>query len=61
MMSELIPGDLFAFLLNFVRAGSALMLMPGFAEAYVGGRIRLLLALAVSVVLAGPLAPSLPA
>ena len=37
------------------------MLMPGFAEAYVGARIRLLLALAVSVVLAGPLAPSLPA
>ena len=61
MLSELIPGDLFAFLLIFLRAGSALMIMPGFAEAYVSPRIRLLLALAVSVVLAGPLAPGLPA
>jgi flagellar biosynthesis protein FliR len=60
LVSELIPGDLFAFLLIFLRAGSALMLMPGFAEAYVGARLRLMLALAVSVVLAGPLAPSLP-
>jgi flagellar biosynthesis protein FliR len=57
---DLVPGDLFAFLLIFVRAGSAIMIMPGFAEAYVSARIRLLLALAVSVVLTGPLAPSLP-
>jgi flagellar biosynthetic protein FliR len=60
MLSELAPEDLFAFLLIFVRTGSALMIMPGFAEAYVGARIRLLLALGVSAVLAGPLAPSLP-
>ena len=60
MLAELIPGDLFAFLLVFVRAGSAIMIMPGFAEAYVSARLRLLLALAVSVVLAGPLAPGLP-
>jgi flagellar biosynthetic protein FliR len=61
MLSELVPGDLFAFLLIFVRTGSALMTMPGFAEAYVGARIRLLLALGVSAVLASPLAPGLPA
>ena len=60
MLAQLVTTDLFALLLIFVRAGSALMVMPGFAEAYVAARIRLLLALAVSVVLAGPLAPGLP-
>ncbi len=60
MLADLVTTDLFALLLIFVRAGSALLVMPGFTEAYVAARIRLLLALAVSVVLAGPLAPSLP-
>jgi flagellar biosynthesis protein FliR len=60
LLSELVPGDLFAFLLIFVRAGSAIMIMPGFAEAYVSARVRLMLALGISVVLAGPLAPDLP-
>ena len=60
MLPELVTADLFAPLLVFVRTGSAFMVAPGFAEAYVGARVRLLLALAVSVVLAGPLAPGLP-
>ena len=61
MLSSLLVADLFALLLIFVRTGSALMVLPGFAEAYVSPRIRLLLALPVSLALAGPLAPALPA
>jgi flagellar biosynthetic protein FliR len=60
LLGELVPGDLFAFLLIFARAGSAVMIMPGFAEAYVSARVRLMLGLGISVVLAGPLAPGLP-
>jgi len=60
MLSEPAAPGLFAPLLIFVRVGSAFMMLPGFAEAYVAARVRLLLALGVSVVLAGPLAGSLP-
>jgi flagellar biosynthetic protein FliR len=61
MLAELVAQDLFAVLLIFVRAGSAFMVLPGFSEAYVWARVRLLLALVVSVVLAGPLGPAMPA
>lgn len=61
MLTGLLVQDVFAVLLIFVRVGSAFMVLPGFSEAYVWARVRLLLALVVSVALAGPLAPSLPA
>ena len=52
--------DVFAIVLIFVRVGAALMLMPGFSEPYIFSRSRLLFALVVSFLLAGPLAPYLP-
>lgn len=52
MLSQFLVSELFAFLLVFCRLGSALMLLPGFGEVYVSTRIRLLLALMFSVVLA---------
>ncbi|HSA82147.1 MAG TPA: flagellar biosynthetic protein FliR [Geminicoccaceae bacterium] len=61
MLPELVAQEGFALLLIFVRIGSAFMVLPGLAEAYVSPRVRLLLALAVSVVLTGPLGPGLPA
>jgi flagellar biosynthesis protein FliR len=61
MLQELLTADAFAIALIFVRTGAALMVVPGFSEAYVNARLRLLLALGISVALAGPLAPSLPA
>jgi flagellar biosynthesis protein FliR len=61
MLPELVAEEVFALLLIFVRIGAAFMVLPGLAEAYVAPRVRLLLALAVSVVLTGPLAPGLPA
>src|SRR5262245_47885278 len=46
--------------LVFARVGAMLMLLPGFGEPAVPGRIRLALALLVSIVLAPTLAPHIP-
>ena len=61
MLGQVLPAEIFAILLIFVRVGAAMMLLPGYAEPYVLPRIRLLLALmislAVSPVLAKPAFP----
>jgi flagellar biosynthetic protein FliR len=54
---QLLPADLFGFLLVFSRVGAALMVMPAFGESYVPSRIRLALALGVTLAVL----PSLPA
>lgn len=56
----LLTGQLFAWLLVFSRVGTAFMVLPTIGDPYVSTRIRLLLALAVSVVVAPLLAPGLP-
>lgn len=61
MLPELVAAEAFALLLVFVRVGSAMIVMPGLAEAYVSARVRLFLGLALSVILVGPLGPHLPA
>ncbi len=61
MLTELLPTQIFALLLIFARIGTALMLMPGFGESYISARIRLLLALMVSLVIHPAVAPNLPA
>lgn len=53
-------GELFAALLIFVRVGGAVAVLPGFSAGYVPVRLRLLLALAISVLLLPTLAPTLP-
>jgi flagellar biosynthetic protein FliR len=58
---QLVVDEAFRLLLIFVRIGGAMVLMPGMAEAYVAPRVRLLLALGLSLALLGPLAPTLPA
>jgi flagellar biosynthetic protein FliR len=59
MLSDFLVSELFAFLLVFCRLGTALMVMPGFSEIYVPTRIRLLLALTFSLILA-PTIKTLP-
>jgi flagellar biosynthesis protein FliR len=61
LLPELVTAEVFRLLLIFVRLGSAMAIMPGLAEVYVAGRVRLLLAFGLSLVLAGPLGPTLPA
>jgi flagellar biosynthesis protein FliR len=63
-IEEFLSGSVFQFFLVFARLGAAISLMPGFGEAYVPLRVRLVFALFISLVLlplVGPLLPTLPA
>lgn len=62
MLAQFLTAELFAFLLIFCRVGSAVMLLPGFGEAYVSPRVRLMLALMISLVMAAahPRMPPVP-
>jgi len=60
MLENILISQLFAFLLVFCRIGSAIMLLPGFGEAYIPARAKVLLAALFSIVLA-PAIPHLPA
>jgi len=59
MLSQFLVSQLFVFMMVFSRTGSAIMLLPGFGEQYVPPRIRLLFALAFSLVLA-PVVQGMP-
>jgi flagellar biosynthetic protein FliR len=61
MLEDLLPAGIFTILLVFVRVGAALMILPGYGEPYVAPRLRLLLALMISVVVAPVLSGTLPA
>lgn len=60
MLENILVTNLFAFFLVFCRMGSAIMVLPGFGEAYVPARVRLLLAAMFSLLLA-PVIPNIPA
>ncbi len=61
MLQELLPAGAFAFMMVFSRLGSAISLIPGFGETFVPVRIRLAIALAVSLVALPLVADGLPA
>jgi flagellar biosynthesis protein FliR len=61
MLADLLPQQIFAFLLVFARLGAAAMLLPGVGENFVYARVRLGLALALSLLLLPLVQPSLPA
>lgn len=61
MLERILSGDVFGFLLVFARVGSALMLLPGFGEAFVSARVRLVASLAISLVVYPVVAAALPA
>ena len=50
-MSAIGPDTVLLVFLIFCRIGTAIMLLPGFGEAYVSARIRLMLALMFSILL----------
>ena len=60
MIQQVLPGDLFAFLLVFARVGAVLMVLPGFGESWVTPRLRLILGLALTLLLTPVLRPLLP-
>jgi flagellar biosynthetic protein FliR len=59
-LEQLVSINLFQFFLVFARLGSAIMLLPGFGEAYVSPRIRLVFALTVSLALMPMVSARLP-
>lgn len=60
-LEQLAAFNLFQFFMVFARMGSAIMLLPGFGEAYVPQRVRLVFAVVVSLVLMPMVADRLPA
>ncbi len=60
MLDQILPANIFAAALVFARLGSALMLLPGIGEVYVSPRLRLVLALGITLVATPVIAPSLP-
>jgi flagellar biosynthetic protein FliR len=50
-LNDFMLSEVFTFLLVFCRIGSAIMTLPGFGEAYISARIRLLLAVMISLVI----------
>lgn len=63
MLQNLLTDDIFALAFVFARIGAALMLLPGFGEIFVSARVRLLLAVGVTLVVTpvvGHLVPPTP-
>ena len=62
-MANLLPSEIFAFLLVFSRLGAMFMLLPALGETAIPMRVRLVMALAVSFLiysLVRPLLPGMP-
>src|ERR1041384_6404235 len=59
-LEQLVTDNLFQFFMVFCRLGSAIMLLPGFGEAYVPVRVRLAFALMFSLALMPMLADRVP-
>ncbi len=51
MLSEFLAANAYGIVLVFARVGAAIMYMPGISASYVSSKIRLLLAISVSVVI----------
>jgi flagellar biosynthetic protein FliR len=60
MLEQLVSAEVFAAFLVFSRLGAAFSILPGIGETFVAMRARLLLAIAVSLLLAPAVADTLP-
>lgn len=61
MFEQLLPAQVFSVFLVFARVGSALAVLPGFSEAFIAMRFRLMLAGVTSIVVAPVVQAGLPA
>lgn len=60
MLNEILTLDIYRFFMIVTRIGAALMIMPGFGGQLVSARIRLCIALAISLVLLPVVGRSFP-
>jgi flagellar biosynthetic protein FliR len=61
MLQEFLVSGVFAFMIIFVRFGTALMIMPGIGDSFVPNHIRLYIALGISLALTPVLMRMVPA
>lgn len=61
MLDEFLTGNAFGLVLVFARIGAVLMVMPGFSAGYVPARVRLLIAIFVTLACFPLVEPTLPA
>lgn len=61
LLQQIVVGNLFAFLLLFMRFGTAIMLMPGIGDSFVTPQVRLIFTVSFCFILTPVLAPALPA
>ncbi len=59
-LTDFLTTGVFAFLLIFVRIGTAAMIMPGLGDSFVPANIRLYIALGLSLVLSPVIQPYVP-
>jgi len=59
-LADFLATGVLAFILTFVRMGTAIMIMPGVGDSFVNTRIRLLMALGISFVLFPIVTPYMP-
>jgi flagellar biosynthetic protein FliR len=59
-LESFVTAGVFAFILTFVRIGTALMIMPGVGDSFTPQTVRLYIALGLSLVLAPLVAPMMP-
>lgn len=60
-LEQFLTAGVFAFILTFVRIGTAITIMPGVGDSFTPQIIRLYIALGLSLVLAPLVAPMMPA
>jgi flagellar biosynthesis protein FliR len=57
---QALPAEIFAFMAVFTRLGAAFVVLPAFGEAVVPARLRLIMALAITVIVLPIVRSSLP-
>ncbi len=60
LLEEFLTTGVFAFMIIFVRFGTALMIMPGIGDSFVPANIRLYIALGLSLVITPLMRPYIP-
>lgn len=60
-LEQFLPSQAFILALMFARLGAMVMLMPGIGETYVNARVRLFIALTLTLALAPAIEPYMPA
>lgn len=59
-LQDIVTSQVYTFIMIFARLGAAVMIMPGIGDSYVPGRIRLFVALGMTVAMTPVIDPYLP-